>query len=1271
MSASHPSHHDECRPTHSRLFVACGPGGVSGEDLTGFFSAFGEVQHVRCVGDEGVAYVKFALASAAALAIERVAELGDRDVEAEDGRREDRREELPEDADAHTPEDEEDLSRDPDNGHHDARDGGREAGGRTGGDPRASRLARATHSRRREPPAASGGSATCRVMLGGAERSLRVMLADQAWTGAAPAVPKGGVPMPVPVNEPNGGAGVVSIDPDDVPPHSRLFVVCPKGVSQDVLYAAFRDLLADMAARDGKTFRGEEEDDDKDPKEDVEDERKEDEEEEDENQKAEVEGEGEEPAEGGRRDASDDTTPREDDDAPRETEKAEVSTRCLRRVDPRVSPAALESIRVVPHKGVAFAKFNRASVALRCMEAVTATGTLGTLRVKCMLAEPKAAQDAALTAAQERQTAGGTPPPSSPSPRLTRTDSHSPGGSPKRRRGGAPLTAAPPAASTAGGTITHRPPAVPITVAPPGAPPHGRRRPHESPASSVESGQGGKGPTRPRRSPSDRPSDAGRVGRFTSAHGVSHASHQPPAPPMTPMTLVHPPPPIPPPPPPPFPPHLPPHAPPSTQVAVDAGSAGRADGVFLGEAWMTAGAGPMRGTLVFHPEGNVADGGGGGPTHRGSLIGGGAAAGYIRPGPGSDRSPASSGNAAPPPGGAQPHHHPHHHHHSHQPPHLPTLPHHPGVHPLPAPGVGGVVYPVYPPPPPYSLHHAWSPPPMPLPPGTASGMSLSSGGGHVDGQHAVGVPVLFGGQTVGRGDGGAWGFPAPPPAGAQGGPAYPPASPANSGARGSLSGGSGRQGSAGTHTHGAARRVFVVLDKSLDAAALEGAFDQCPGVEAVELKRDGRGRSRGFAYVTFATPAEAVSAAAMLDGSELPLGSGRPMKVMLAEEPGCSGGGSGGGSGRPSGPLGQTVSSGGGGRRGGGGGTGQRRRADLFGGASHRAARHAADRPELGAVVARRRTSGLEDVAGLADVTADVAADAAPGAAPAENDGGGDGGLRRQREEGDDEDVLSWQPPPGKYSRIERSRHGGGGKGGSLPAGGGDGNSGGGSEAESGEEDTEEGPEAASSLRATVRATVSRRRLAAAEAGKAASALGKVTLAGGRSGGSRDGVEETTPSGSGGEEGEAGRESEDDARAAPTRPGAGDDGGEDVAAAMGAVSLAPEPSGGGVPAPAPGRLFFTLALPLPSYAIRHVLTPHGPVVSLDLHRDGASGWVDYAEESGAAAALEALDGTEILGIELRVSRRSFAAPGDGLGTGDGPTGSDQPKKRARTATSGR
>jgi hypothetical protein len=53
----------------------------------------------------------------------------------------------------------------------------------------------------------------------------------------------------------------------------------------------------------------------------------------------------------------------------------------------------------------------------------------------------------------------------------------------------------------------------------------------------------------------------------------------------------------------------------------------------------------------------------------------------------------------------------------------------------------------------------------------------------------------------------------------------------------------------------------------------------------------------------------------------------------------------------------------------------------------------------------------------------------------------------------------------------------------------------------------------------------------------------------------------------------------------------------DVAAAMGAVSLA-TPAGvpggtglAGLPAPA-HRLFFTLALPLPSYALRHVLASH-------------------------------------------------------------------------------
>lgn len=89
---------------------------------------------------------------------------------------------------------------------------------------------------------------------------------------------------------------------------------------------------------------------------------------------------------------------------------------------------------------------------------------------------------------------------------------------------------------------------------------------------------------------------------------------------------------------------------------------------------------------------------------------------------------------------------------------------------------------------------------------------------------------------------------------------------------------------------------------------------------------------------------------------------------------------------------------------------------------------------------------------------------------------------------------------------------------------------------------------------------------------------------------------------------------------------------------------------------------------------------HGGVVSLHMRSDGASGWVDYVDEGGAASALETLDETDILGIELRLSRgEGLSQPqeqGQEQGQGKGPlpdvSGSvgDQPKKRART-TSGR
>jgi RNA recognition motif-containing protein len=84
--------------------------------------------------------------------------------------------------------------------------------------------------------------------------------------------------------------------------------------------------------------------------------------------------------------------------------------------------------------------------------------------------------------------------------------------------------------------------------------------------------------------------------------------------------------------------------------------------------------------------------------------------------------------------------------------------------------------------------------------------------------------------------------------------------------------------------------------------------------EVVDLKviedRD-TGRSRGFAFVTMATPELAKEAIAKLDGQEV---GGRPLRVNIAEERNTrSGGGGGGGFNRSS-------------NRGGGGGGGSRQR---------------------------------------------------------------------------------------------------------------------------------------------------------------------------------------------------------------------------------------------------------------------------------------------------------------------------------------------------------
>ena len=89
-----------------------------------------------------------------------------------------------------------------------------------------------------------------------------------------------------------------------------------------------------------------------------------------------------------------------------------------------------------------------------------------------------------------------------------------------------------------------------------------------------------------------------------------------------------------------------------------------------------------------------------------------------------------------------------------------------------------------------------------------------------------------------------------------------------------------RSNGAAGHT----RRAFVVLDKTVTQSHLESLFrDTCEGVITVELKTDGHsGKSRGFAYVTFESPAFVQAACERLNGRELPEGSGVRCKVMPA-----------------------------------------------------------------------------------------------------------------------------------------------------------------------------------------------------------------------------------------------------------------------------------------------------------------------------------------------------------------------------------------------------
>ena len=100
-------------------------------------------------------------------------------------------------------------------------------------------------------------------------------------------------------------------------------------------------------------------------------------------------------------------------------------------------------------------------------------------------------------------------------------------------------------------------------------------------------------------------------------------------------------------------------------------------------------------------------------------------------------------------------------------------------------------------------------------------------------------------------------------------------------------------------------RLYVGnLSFNTNADTIREIFESLGEVTDVHLVTDrDTGRSRGFAFVTMGSPAEAEKAIAEVNGQNV---DGRPLRVNEAEERGSRGGGGGGG--------------GGGGRRGGGGG---------------------------------------------------------------------------------------------------------------------------------------------------------------------------------------------------------------------------------------------------------------------------------------------------------------------------------------------------------------
>ena len=840
-----------------------------------------------------------------------------------------------------------------------------------------------------------GGVASCREFLGGCERTIRIMRADDhvapagtpsnsvsvsldvahAKEGAATADTARTRLAEAETGTPDRGSGGGAAAEDD-PPRSRLFVVCPKNTSRETLRDAFEDLLVSLREEDegaAEAARGDAAGD-----------------------------------RGGGGDAAAANAAGETASDDRHEKSGDGVARTRERVSGEhgdIDPGReLESVHVVPHKGVAFAKFSSAEVARRCMDAVARAGTLGDVRVKCMLAEPKAG--ASMTSAgdnggdsSEKET-GPNAVVSTARPRVAREGSPSPGGSPKRRRAAVERSArsgdraSPAAFERDEGKTIPRPEKKRTGVRP---------RP-SSPASSAESGGARRAATRAR---------ASRVGGAFEKSAVSHDASPSRSGPVPGFAAPPPPPPLPRPPPPGH-----PMRPPATFPILS----------------------PAPTAAVAFPYVHVA----------GSA-------------------PAFVAHASPP------------------------LP------PGPAPRA------------------------LALSPAASGSRSLASGGSLT-------------------------------PDGSRGSPSLGATSAPSLASR--------------PDRAFAAPRVFVVLDKRATKAQLERAFrETCEGVRAVDLKKDARGASRGFAYVTFAESAHALAAAERLDGTEIPPGSGKRAKVMPAEQP-------------------------------------PRRRRGTRGKTAEAASRAAAGWEEA-------------DGGGVKDDAPALGSEEHSAAA-----------LRRPREEEAEEDVSSWHPPPGKYPRV-------------LAAG----------AAETEDEDAE----VASSLRTASLARAARAswRAAEDEAGEAAAALGKVSLGTrGKASVLAKGDGEKREARKEWRKGESFGEGKGDARVSA-----------DLAEARATSSLDKGPETRN--AESTRAVFFSLALPLPSYAVRHVLDAKGVVTKLHMSRDGASGWAEYADAEAAAAAAAALDGAEILGIAFRVATTppegdmSLGARGSGRLGGEASEGSER------------